>query len=60
MSRDLQVAGASAALYALAETYLGKRYPLRDPMPLTARMAVAGGLAFLTVVVAQKLIKRAA
>lgn len=56
MSRDLQIAGTAAALYAATEIYLGHKYPLRDPMPLPTRMAVAGGLAFLTVIVAEKLV----
>lgn len=31
----------------LLEYPLGKRYPLRDPISLPVRMAVAGGLAFV-------------
>lgn len=56
MRHELKVDATSAALYAAAEVWLGKKYPLRDPMPLPARMAVAGGLAFLTIVVAEKLV----
>jgi len=56
MTRDMKIAAASAAMYAASEVYLGKKYPLKDPMPLPARMAVAGGLAFLTVVLAEKIL----
>lgn len=35
------------AVAALLEYPLGKRFPLRDPVSLPVRMAVAGGLAFV-------------
>jgi hypothetical protein len=36
------------ALAALLEYPLGKRYPLAKPIRLSTRMAVAGGLAFVS------------
>lgn len=56
MSHDLKLALGAGALYAAAEVYLGDRYPLRDPFPLPARMAVAGGLAVLCVMVAAQFV----
>lgn len=56
MNRDLQLAFAAGALYAGAEVFLGERYPLRDPFPLPTRMAVAGGLAVLCVLVASQFV----
>jgi hypothetical protein len=38
---------AAFCVAALLEYPLGKKYPLRDPVSLPARMAVAGGLAFV-------------
>ena len=43
----LPYALAAFAVAALLEYPLGKKYPLRDPVSLPARMAVAGGLAFV-------------
>lgn len=56
MTRDMKIAAGSAALYALVEMWLGQQYPLAKPVPLPVRMAVAGGLAFLTVVLAEKVV----
>lgn len=43
----LPYALAAFAVASLLEYPLGKRYPLRDPISLPVRMAVAGGLAFV-------------
>lgn len=43
----LPYALAAFSVVALLEYPLGKRFPLRDPVSLPTRMAVAGGLAFV-------------
>lgn len=43
----LPYALAAFGVAALLEYPLGKRYPLKDPVSLPARMAVAGALAFV-------------
>lgn len=56
MSRDLKIAVGASALYAGIEIWLGQKYPLKSPVSLPLRMAVAGGLTFLTVMLAEKLV----
>lgn len=43
----LPYAFAAFGVAALLEYPLGKRFPLKDPVSLPVRMAVAGGLAFV-------------
>lgn len=56
MTRDMKIAVGAALIYAGAEVFLGERFPLRDPVPLTTRMAVAGGLAAVCVLLAGHLV----
>lgn len=56
MTRDFQLALTSGALYAASEIWLGQKFPLAKPIPLPVRMAVAGGLAVLAVVLAGKIV----
>lgn len=58
MNRDTKLAATAGLVYAGAEVWLGRKYPLAQPMPLPARMAVAGGLAVLSVLLASRLVKR--
>ena len=56
MNRDMKLALAAGAVYAGAEVFLGEQYPLRDPVSLPVRMAVAGGLAVLATLLASQLV----
>lgn len=56
MTRDFKVAAVSSAIYAATEIYLGKKYPLKEEVSLGTRMAFAGGIAFLCVTLAEKMI----
>jgi hypothetical protein len=43
----LPYASVAFVVAALLEYPLGKKFPLKDPVSLPTRMAVAGGLAFV-------------
>jgi hypothetical protein len=57
MTRDTKLALGAAAVAAAIEYPLGQKYPLAQPVDITTRMAVAGGLAFVGVLVAAQLFK---
>lgn len=57
MTRDMKLALGAAAVAAAIEYPLGQKFPLATPVAITNRMAVAGGLAFVGVLVAAQFIK---
>lgn len=57
MNRDMKLALGAAAVAAAIEYPLGQKFPLATPVSITTRMAVAGGLAFVGVLVAAQLMK---
>ena len=57
MTRDTKLALGAAAVAAAIEYPLGQKYSLVEPVALTTRMAVAGALAFVGVMVAAQLVK---
>ena len=57
MNNTTKLALGAAAVAAAIEYPLGKKFPLATPVSLPTRMAVAGGLAFIGVLVASRFIK---
>lgn len=57
MNRDTKLALGAAAVAAAIEYPLGQKFPLAQPVAITTRMAVAGSLAFVGVLVAAQLLK---
>jgi len=57
VNKELKLATGAALVAAAIEYPLGKKYPLATPVGLPVRMAVAGGLAFVGVLVASRFIK---
>lgn len=57
MNKNMKLALGAAAVAAAIEYPLGQKYPLATPVSLSTRMAVAGGLAFVGVLVAAQFIK---
>jgi hypothetical protein len=57
MTRDTKLALGAAAVAAAIEYPLGQKFPLAQPVAITTRMAVAGGLAFASVLVAAYFVK---
>ena len=55
-NRTLQLATGAAVVASIIEYPLGQKYPLATPVSLPVRMAVAGGLAFVGVIVASYLL----
>lgn len=56
-TNHLKLATGAALVAAAIEYPLGQKYPLATPVSLPTRMAVAGGLAFIGVLVAAQFIK---
>ena len=54
--RAWKTALLAGVVYAAAEYPLGETYPLAKPIDLSTRMAVAGGLAIVSVLVAEWLL----
>ena len=50
--RAWKTAVVAGIVYALAEYPLGEKYPLAKPIDLPTRMAVSGGLAVVSVLIA--------
>lgn len=57
MNRTTKLALGAAAVAAAIEYPLAKKFPLANPVSLSTRMAVAGGLAFIGVFVAAQFLK---
>lgn len=57
MNKELKLATGAALVAAAIEYPLGRKFPLATPVSLPTRMAVAGALAFVGVMVAARFIK---
>jgi len=55
---DLSLAATAALVTAAIELPLAQRYPTVPPTSTLVRMAVAGGMTYVAVLVAQRLLKK--
>ena len=57
MTNTTKLALGAAAVAAALEYPLSQKFPLATPVPVGTRMAVAGGLAFVGVLIAAQFMK---